>query len=389
MNIKNYGSTYIFSDEISKTNSISYIKIIEKQSKFDLIKLKIAAKMLNQTTANLSKEEFAITKAENYDLSLNIASEDLFNYIILEHNVHYIDSKYASELNFSDVTNLFDDYMANRNLKQSDFNQVIKTLKVEIEVLKNDYTKYAKRLLRDQVYQNDLLYLSLEDYEGILNEVKLEDIQAYISGFNVVKEYVLHKTNGNEQTNYQLIDQNLKINRYEVNSEFARKNVEMNIDQAKVNIAYKLNGEYSRELISIFNLIFGGDSFSKLFINVREKHSICYSINSQAVNRDYIHVQTGVNQENIQKVIDLIDHELEQVRSGNIKEFNNAKDKLISLYKAIDNDYRSRKNLVERNILYNEKSDIDTIIAKINEVNEIEVVELSRNLVKIKELIVK
>lgn len=390
MKISKEGNYYIFEDGISKSNKLSYVSLIKKNNREDIIKLKIISKMLKSTSKSLNRYELAAMSAAKYDLEFNKSTTDMYNYIILEHSILYISEKYADGLEFSDVEALLFDYIANRNIEKSDFNQALKSLKVELDILKNDYTKLARRLTRDLVYQNNQMYLTLKQYEEYLTNVSFEDIVNYSNEIQRVKDYVLHKTNVHEMARFKLLKNEAKIERYLVDeSEQLDVVYDYQIDQAKVNIIYNIEKDFPRELMIIFNLIFGGDSFSKLFTNVREKHSICYTINSQVVNRDFIQVQTGVNHENINLVCQLIDEQLLEIINGNIVELNNAKDKLISIYRAIENDYESRKNLVERNVLYDEEIEIEQIIKKVEAITGEDVINVAKSLRKIKQLVLK
>ncbi len=390
MKINNQGNYFSFSDGISKTNKISFVSIVTKTTKKDLTLAKVLTKMLKHTSKTYSRHELALKCAEYYDINLNVVTADMFNYIIIEHNMTYISSKYANGYNYTEAMELFEDYMNNDRLVESDFNQVIKSLKVELSVLKNDYTKLARRLSRDLVYKNDELYQTLQEYETQIDTMTIEDIQSYYQQITPVKEYVLHKTNDCENINLELIDGDVEIKRYNVlTDQGLKQEYNYDIDQAKVNVLYNLEKDYSREVLSVFNLVFGGDSFSKLFVNVREAHSICYSINSQVVNRDFVQVQTGVNADNIELACTLIDEQLDEIKNGDVDELQNAKDKLLSLYQAIENDYSSRKNLMERNILYKENADINEIIKNVQKVTADDVIDVANNIIKIKQVIMK
>ena len=64
--------------------------------------------------------------------------------------------------------------------------------------------------------------------------------------------------------------------------------------------------------------MFGGGPYSKLFMNVREKMSLCYYCGAR-LNRSkgVIFVQSGIEQENERKAIDAIRQQLEDMKNGN------------------------------------------------------------------------
>ena len=73
--------------------------------------------------------------------------------------------------------------------------------------------------------------------------------------------------------------------------------------------------------IKVMTAIFGSGTFSKLFMNVREKLSLCYYCSARLINsKGIIAVQSGVETENIEKALEAIRNELNQVRLGNFSD---------------------------------------------------------------------
>ncbi len=389
MKITNKNNYYIFSDSISKNNIVSQVKIIKKTKAADKLKLKLINEMLKLETNSLTKNEFALVKAENYDLSFNIVQADLFNHLIWEHRVEYIDQKYATDLNIGEVESLFRDYLNNKKLNEQDFNVVMNSQRVSLNLLKNDYTKYASRISLDAVYQNDPNYLTLNEHEKLMNELTLADLEKYLGELEIESSYIFHKTNNSDTFKSTGEIKPISVNRYTYSNAYSEEQYDLDIDQAKVNLIYEFTKKYSRVEQSVFNLVLGGDSFSKLFVNVREAHSLCYYVNSKIINRDLIKVQTGVSRENVEKVIELIDAQFESIKNGEVEELVNAKDKLISLYSSIRNDYHSRKALIERNIINGENDTIESILEEVNAVKPELIVEMAQNTNKIKRVVVR
>lgn len=64
--------------------------------------------------------------------------------------------------------------------------------------------------------------------------------------------------------------------------------------------------------------MFGGGPYSKLFMNVREKMSLCYYCSARFVrNKGIIMIQSGIEEENEQKAIDAIKKQLKDMQDGN------------------------------------------------------------------------
>lgn len=86
--------------------------------------------------------------------------------------------------------------------------------------------------------------------------------------------------------------------------------------------------------------IFGGGPYSKLFANVREKMSLCYYCSAVSVRqKSCLFVQSGCEEENMQKAEREILNQLEEIKKGNFDyEFNSSK---TALNDALDSVYDS------------------------------------------------
>ena len=73
--------------------------------------------------------------------------------------------------------------------------------------------------------------------------------------------------------------------------------------------------------LMVFNGLFGGFPHSKLFLNVREKHSLAYYASSSIEPfRGLLTVQTGIDGQNREKVLRLINEQLKDMAAGKVKE---------------------------------------------------------------------
>lgn len=94
--------------------------------------------------------------------------------------------------------------------------------------------------------------------------------------------------------------------------------------QAKLNLAYQTSiyyGNQRRFALMLFNGLFGGLPHSKLFLNVREKESLAYYASSSVDTfRGFVSVQTGIDGANRERVLNLINEQLESLRQGDFSE---------------------------------------------------------------------
>ena len=116
-------------------------------------------------------------------------------------------------------------------------------------------------------------------------------------------------------------------------------------NQGKLVIGYRAGMTYDMDnyaAIRLMTAIFGGGTFSKLFMNVREKMSLCYYCSARMLrNKGLIVVESGVETENAEKALDAIRHELDEVRAGNFTDetLSQAKRALIDgLYSVTDSN---------------------------------------------------
>ena len=93
------------------------------------------------------------------------------------------------------------------------------------------------------------------------------------------------------------------------------------VQQGKLVIGMRAGMTYDMDnfaAIKVMTAIFGSGTFSKLFTNVREKMSLCYYCSARLISsKGIIAVQSGVETENIEKALEAIRNELDEVRRGN------------------------------------------------------------------------
>ncbi len=84
--------------------------------------------------------------------------------------------------------------------------------------------------------------------------------------------------------------------------------------------------------------MFGGGPYSKLFMNVREKMSLCYYCSAQFIkDKGFVLVQSGIEDENEKKATDAILQELENMKTGNFtaEDIENSKKGLTDAFLSV------------------------------------------------------
>ena len=91
---------------------------------------------------------------------------------------------------------------------------------------------------------------------------------------------------------------------------------QMDVSQGKLCIGYSVNTK-DRNAAVVMNTMFGATSNSKLFLNVREKLSLCYyASSSYHRSKNMLTVSSGIETANYQKALDEITAQLEAMREG-------------------------------------------------------------------------
>lgn len=90
------------------------------------------------------------------------------------------------------------------------------------------------------------------------------------------------------------------------------------VNQSRLAIAYateKLDKEFSHLAPQAANLILGGDDQSQLFLQVREKNSLAYSVSSMYQPSNHLlTIQAGLDDDAIEKALSLIDQQIEFIK---------------------------------------------------------------------------
>lgn len=99
---------------------------------------------------------------------------------------------------------------------------------------------------------------------------------------------------------------------------------EMDVTQGKLAIGFRLGScmlEPDQAAIRVFNAVYGGAVTSKLFMNVREKLSLCYFASSMLdLHKGIMAVLSGIEFDKFEAARDEIFAQLEAVKSGDITE---------------------------------------------------------------------
>jgi predicted Zn-dependent peptidase len=296
--------------------------------------------------------------AKNYGAALHISAAKAGEMEILSFGVNYLNNDCAidGEDIGGAVLSLLKELIFNPLLEAGSFNQryVIqekKNLEDKIAAQFNDKRIYSLNRCKALMCANEAYGIDeLGDLELLasMDAAKLYAFyQKMLNEALVIIGYVGQEAGAAfEDLAEQFAAREQKILFAEIKNdvESVREIVEpMQLNQSKLNLGFRLgdaavqNGAACR----LFNVLYGGSANSKLFMNVREKLSLCYYCSSTIDRfKNVMFVSSGVESEKYEQVRAEIEAQLKAVACGDFskEEFENAKAYLIdSIRGNLDN----------------------------------------------------
>ena len=162
---------------------------------------------------------------------------------------------------------------------------------------------------------------------------------------------------------------------------------EMDITQGKLVMGYRCNVDYKDEFkyYSLFvgSNVLGGGPHSKLFVNVREKESLCYYIYSSLEKyKTSMFISSGIESENYDKTVELIGEQLKSLKEGKVsdEELLNSKSAIISSLKTIKDSLGGSSDFYFSQSMGGTNTTVEKIIEMIEKVTVSDIVEAFKNI---------
>lgn len=161
----------------------------------------------------------------------------------------------------------------------------------------------------------------------------------------------------------------------------------MDIAQGKLVMGYRCNVDYLDEekyySLLLGSRILGGGADSKLFINVREKESLCYTIYSTIQkSKSTMMVCSGIEAQNYEKTVNLVKEQVQKLKDGDIteSEISNAKIEFINSLNSLNDEIGRISDFYFSQSISKNKSDLDQIKNMINKSTKEDIVEAVKNI---------
>ena len=155
---------------------------------------------------------------------------------------------------------------------------------------------------------------------------------------------------------------------------------EMEVNQGKLAVGFITNirpQDKDYPALMVMNSVFGAGTHSKLFANVREKLSLAYYAGSVLEKyKGMMTVNAGIEPKNYQKAYDEILAQLDEIKKGNISEYELESSiiTIVNMYKSYYDDQRAMASFCLSNEIMGIKTDLEEMIEKIKAVTVDDVV---------------
>lgn len=351
-----------------------------------------------------SAREMSYHQDDLYGVSIGADSSKRGESQVITFKIISTDEEYLDEKIFKKVVKYLDEVVNHPLVIDGGFKEEYvaiekENLKNRIESIINDKGRYAVERAREEMFKNekygisDLGYLADIDkitakglYEHYVNIMKTSPIDIVVEGNFDEDEIVEIISNGFDFHRENIIeipraDFIKKVDEIKVIKE------EMDITQGKLVMGYRCNVDYKYEFkyYSLFvgSNVLGGGPHSKLFVNVREKESLCYYIYSSLEKyKTSMFISSGIESENYDKTVELIGEQLKSLKEGKIsdEELLNSKSAIISSLKTIKDSLGGSSDFYFSQSMGGTNTTVEKIIEMIEKVTVSDIVEAFKNI---------
>lgn len=404
--LDNYTLHLINTDKFKDINvSIRFTKTFDKEK---YAYLKLLEKVLRFNSTKKYKDITLISKELErlYNSNIMFKTYTESKNMIFEIGVSFVNPKYTENSIYVSVFNLLEEILYNQNIKDNEFNRelfsnqknnLIKSI-LNVKDINRDYGN----LLFEEIFYKNTVYAennlkNIKVFEELTNDKLYKVYTSLFDSFKVdvlvLGDYSMTiKDNiGKCLKNIKSVDnvcKNLYIDIKKDKEVFNKECV--NASQSNLFIGLTLDNltELERDYkLIVYNTILGCMNNSILFVNVREKNSLCYHIGSM-INKytTTLIIEAGISGKNYEQAYQLIKESLESMKDEKVIAplIKNAKKTLELAY----NDFYDNKYKIINYYYMNEISYTPSIESRRKMLNDITISDIINiaNKVNIKDI---
>lgn len=321
--------------------------------------------------------------------------------LILTTRIQYIRSDWIEEEDYiHKVKEITDQVLFHSVLDEASFEEAKYLYRNKLTRILDDPDGLAIYTCLTTLNTNHEISIPIQGSLDDLDQLTLQDIQNVYSAYLKADKHIFVCGCLDEEmkTYLERMDSSSKLNSTRSLLpilDYQEEIIEKNISQSSIALLYATSTDILSEdyyKMFVMNSLLGQSPTSLLFEEVREKHSLCYSISSYLIQFDGALIITlGTNKENIEKAIDLINQQIQRIIDLDFDPelLNTAKkDCIDSLIVAQDYPF-SQIDQRFMDVLLSRDTDRDKKIKNIQKVSLEDVSAAAKKLKKISSIIVK
>ncbi|MCC0633204.1 MULTISPECIES: EF-P 5-aminopentanol modification-associated protein YfmF [unclassified Clostridioides] len=323
---------------------------------------------------------------------------------VLSFKIINISEKYLDENIFEEVVEFFNEVINNTlvvdgGFKEEYLNIEKENLRDKIQSIINDKKEYAQDKCIEAMCENEKYSISEFGYEDEIDNITSKDLYEHYR--NILKTSpidIVVEGDFDEDKVVDIISKNLKFERediIDIPKEDFIKHVDevkvvdekMEITQGKLVMGYRANVDYVDNdkyyALVVGSNVLGGGPHSKLFVNVREKESLCYYIFSSIEKyKSIMLISSGIETKDYDKAVKLIKEQLESLKAGDIsdEELENSKLALVNSMKSITDNIGGMSDFAFSQSMAKTNSEVEDIIYSIEKVTKKDIVEAVKDI---------
>jgi len=376
-----------------------------KLKKDEIVYRNMLINVLCQSTEKYPTKRLMEVKTEDlYDLSYQGSNYASGRYSVMGFDIVFLNEKYTEHGMFDKSIDFLIDILFKPNLDDSKmqksfnkkaFDMSYKLLESSLKSLKENPSVYSKiRMLEYMDVKSESSFRScgyLEDLEK-MDARKLYKYYESVLKKDIVDIFVIGDVDSKRIEKILEDKINIKTIKKESESHFIEtKQTKLFAKTYKEPTSYsqsqlvmglkipKMSDFEARYVLNAYSYILGGGPDSKLFKNVREKNSLCYSITSigQPLNGILV-ITSGIDAKNFDKTVSLVKKELKEMVKGNFNDEDIMKAKItyINSLKELEDNPQNILSLYT-GMEYLNSDGIDERINRINKVNKKNIMSLA------------
>ncbi|QTM99472.1 insulinase family protein [Sediminibacillus dalangtanensis] len=223
------------------------------------------------------------------------------------------------------------------------------TLKQKIDSIIDDKMSYANMRMIDEMCKDEAYRLHVHGYAEDLEDINEETLYQYYQNMLAEDQMDVYVLGDVSVEKAERLIESAFADKQKASSPESKKTIveqsveevntvveEQNVQQAKLHLGYRTNITFGDPLyyaLQVFNGLFGGFPSSKLFMNVREKHSLAYYAASRfESHKGLLLVFSGIAPKDFQQARDIINKQMVLMKEGEFseEELKDTKDLVVN-----------------------------------------------------------